>query len=89
MTPVKTPFTGVKNTAKFWCPSVNDIDSICQKSDQSDTEPIRFQTYQIPNLSDYQTYQIPNFQISNLSDTKPVRCQTYQIPNLSDIVPFW
>ncbi len=87
MTPVKTLFTGVKNTVKFWCPSVNGIDNICQKSDLSDTEPIRFQTYQIPNLSDYQTYQIPNFQISNLSDTEPARYQIYQIPNLSDAKP--
>ncbi len=47
---------------------------------------IRYQMYQIPNLSDT-NLQIPNMSEPYLSDTAAIRYLTYEIPNMSDTEP--
>ncbi len=88
---------------KFWLrlSSANQADWTYQVSNLYDTETIRYQTYQImnlsklwtnliPNLSDFEPmYLIPNPYESNISDFDPIWSQTYLIPNLSDTEPFW
>jgi hypothetical protein len=78
MTPVEPSFSGVKDADKFWLCIVSY--GTCQISDLSDTKTIRYQIYQIPNLSDYKPGP-------SLSDTKPNKYQTHQIPNLPETEP--
>ncbi len=93
-TPVKPPFTGVNDKASDPFFIIND-DPVRYVSNLSDTEPVRYQNYQIPNLSNtepirYRTYEIlepiryRTYQITNLSDNELIRYQTYHIPKLSD-----
>ncbi len=51
---------------------------------QSDTKPISYWICEIPNLSDTKPIRYRACQISNLSDTDPIRYQIYPIPELSD-----
>ncbi len=51
------------------------------------TDPVRYQSYQIPNLSDTKPIWYWTHLILNPSDTEPIWYPTYLIPNLSDNNP--
>jgi hypothetical protein len=109
MTPLSSDFTvsiTPKEPIRFQICQISNLSDIkpCQILNLSnieycisDIEPMRYQTYLIPNhlirkLSDTEPIRWPNLsdnKIPSLSDTKPIRHQTYQITNLADTKPIW
>ncbi len=71
-------------------PNLSDIEPIwywIHLLNLSDTNSIRYWTYQIVNLLDTEPTRYQTCQISNLSDTEPIRYWTYQMSNLSHTEP--